>query len=131
MKAPVFLTLEQIQYIQECEMSLTKGISTLRNEKGLKAATAAPQATYNSKYLMNLFEMAATYITSISIHHPYLDGNKRTAAGSAITFLLINGYQLNENYPEELADIILEFLKNKITKDDLAIYFETNCIKLK
>ena len=47
---------------------------------------------------MNLFEMAATYVESVCIHHPFLDGNKRTGTACAVTFLYLNGYELHEKY---------------------------------
>ena len=79
---------------------------------------------------MNLFEMAATYTQSISKNHPFLDGNKRVAAISALAFLLINGYEYNEKSKLELADTILDFVNGNITKDDLAKYYKSRSIKL-
>jgi death-on-curing protein len=39
---------------------------------------------------MDIFEMAATYLNSLAMDHPFLDGNKRTALASCLTFLYIN-----------------------------------------
>jgi len=41
---------------------------------------AAPQASFGGQYLMDLFEMAAAYVTAFAQHHPFMDGNKRVAA---------------------------------------------------
>ena len=38
------------------------------------------------------FEMAAAYAYHIAQNHPFVDGNKRTAFSSALTFLEFNGY---------------------------------------
>lgn len=67
--------------------------------------------------------MAAAYVTALSSHHPFLDANKRTAAGGALVFLSINGYIVKERRDEELADLILDYLNKVATKDDLARYF--------
>ncbi len=127
MSDPVFLSIEQVLYIQQYEASFTNSPTEIRDQGGLESAIAAPQASFGGEYLMNLFEMAATYIASLSTNHPFIDGNKRTAAGSALAFLDINSYQLTESYDEELADKILEFVTKKLTKEDLADYLRKNC----
>ena len=35
--------------------------------------------------------MAASYIACLTIRHPFVDGNKRTALATALTFLFLNG----------------------------------------
>lgn len=39
-------------------------------------------------------ELAASYAFGIARNHPFVDGNKRTAAVVSETFLMINGYRL-------------------------------------
>ena len=73
--------------------------------------------------------MTATYISSICIRHPFLDGNKRTSALSALIFLELNGYDFNESYSEELADQILDSLNKKIDKNKLTSYFKEHSRK--
>ncbi|MFC1583946.1 type II toxin-antitoxin system death-on-curing family toxin [Fibrobacterota bacterium] len=94
----------------------------MRDQTGLESAVAAPQASFGSGFLMDLFEMAATYISSIAMNRPFMDANKRTAAGTALAFLDLNGYPLKESYGEELADMVLDFITKKLTKEDLAAY---------
>lgn len=48
--------------------------------------------------------MAASYITCLTMRHPFVDGNKRTALTSALKFLFLNGYKINESYDEGLAE---------------------------
>lgn len=51
--------------------------------------------------------LAATYAYGIAKNHPYVDGNKRTAAIACEVFLLLNGYEFTvtetEKYPNYLA----------------------------
>ncbi len=68
------------------------------------------------------FEMAASYIYSIAYHHPFLDGNKRTALLSALIFLYFNGYTCHEEYEEELADHVLDLLTHHEEKEELAAF---------
>ncbi len=60
----------------------------------------------------------------ISFSQPFGDGNKRTAAVCAVTFLYINGFTLDERHDEELADMILALINKDITKEELARYFK-------
>lgn len=126
MNEPVFLTLEQVLYIQEFEAKLTGSPTLIRDSEALQAAIEAPKVTFDGRFLMDLFEMAATYAIAISHHHPFLDGNKRCAMGSALAFLAINGYGVNEHKDEALADLLLDFLNKAISKEDMAQYFRAN-----
>ncbi len=128
MNEPFFLTLEHVLYIQAFEADRTGSPTVIRDQGSLDAALAAPQASFGGQYLMDLFEMAAAYVTAIAQHHPFLDGNKRCAAGSALAFLSINGYHVEERRDEELADLLLDYLNKVATKDDLAQYFRDRSI---
>jgi prophage maintenance system killer protein len=57
-----------------------------------------------------------------------MDGNKRVAAASALAFLSINGYIINEGHPFELADKVLGYLNKTTTKEDLASYFRERAV---
>ena len=43
------------------------------------------------------FAMAAAYLFHIARNHPFLDGNKRTAIVSALTFLDLNGFEIEDS----------------------------------
>jgi death on curing protein len=122
---PRFLNVSEIIEIHDQELIEAGGISGIRDMGMLESAAGAPQASFGGHFLMNIFEMATTYVNSIALNHPFLDGNKRTAAASALTFLYLNGYDLDENYEEELADKIIELVIKKIDKNHLTQYFQT------
>jgi len=67
--------------------------------------------------------------------HAFMDGNKRTGALAAITFLNQNGldlkYPINKKSGEdELAKIIEECASGKVDKNKLADWFETHKVKI-
>jgi death on curing protein len=68
--------------------------------------------------------MAAAYITCLSMRHPFVDGNKRTALAFALTFLYLNGSSVEETYDEQLADLVVDFVTKKINQDELADTFK-------
>jgi len=125
-----FLTVVEIIEIHYEEITAAGGAEGIRDLELLESAVGAVQATFEGKYLMNIFEMAATYINSLSFNHPFIDGNKRAAAASALTFLYLNGYLINEKYEEELADTLLDLINRKINKEDIVKYLETRSEKL-
>jgi death-on-curing protein len=87
---PLFLGVEDVLYIHRREIEQAGGDQDVRDEQALIAAVHAPQATHEGEYLLELFDMAAAYLVSLAVRHPFIDGNKRTAAATALTFLYIN-----------------------------------------
>ena len=124
------LEIDEVLYFHEQEIERSGGAVDLRDMGVLEASLAAPKATFSDEYLMNLFEMAATYVVSICFNHPFLDGNKRTAALSALAFMYFNGYELDEEYEEEFADTILDLVTKKIGKKELEEYIRSHSKKI-
>ena len=126
MNSPTFLTLDDVLFIHREEIKISGGEPNIRDKEGVKACVDAPKASFGGEYLHDLFGMAASYITCLTMRHPFVDGNKRTALASALTFLYLNGYQVIENDDEELAYVVLDFVTKKITKEDLAQHLKEN-----
>ena len=51
-------------------------------------------------------------------NHPFVDGNKRTGANAAITFLLINDWE-PEFREDELVDLVLSVASRVMSKSAL------------
>ncbi|MDZ7757693.1 type II toxin-antitoxin system death-on-curing family toxin [Rhodohalobacter sp.] len=129
MSEPIFLTLENILSFHNQEIKIAGGATGIRDSDGVEACVDAPKVSFGGEYLLDLFSMAATYISCITMRHPFVDGNKRTALASALTFLYLNGYVIEETYDEELADIVLGFISKDITKDDVASHLKEHSVK--
>ncbi len=129
MEDPSYLSVEEILFIHEQEIQKAGGDPNIRQEQDIQACADAPKASFNGEYLNDLFEMAAGYIICLTIRHPFVDGNKRTALASALTFLYLNGYEVEESYGLELADLVLDFLSKDITKEGLAKQLKENAVK--
>jgi death-on-curing protein len=129
MKEPSFLTTEDILFIHEQEIQKAGCDPGIREEQDVQACTDAPKASFDGEYLNDLFEMAASYIICLTIRHPFDDGNKRTALASALTFLYLNGYEVEESHDLELAHLVLDFLSKDITKEDVANHLKENAIE--
>ena len=131
MEGPCFIALDDALFFHEEEIKVAGGASEIFNLKALEAALDAPKASFGGGFLMNLYEMAATYVESICTHHPFLDGNKRTGTVCALTFLYLNGYEVHEKYDEELAEKVLPLINHEIDKSNLADYFRDNSEQIK
>ena len=59
------------------------------------SAIEAPKATFEGKPLYpSLAKMAAAYVWGLARNHGFVDGNKRTALQTALTFLRLNGHAI-------------------------------------
>jgi len=116
---PQFLTLDDILFIHEEEIKTAGGEPNIRDLDGVKACVDTPKASFGGEYLNDIFGMAATCISCIAIRHPFMDGNKRTALASALTFLYINGYEVVESNDLEMANLVVDFLTKKKSKEDV------------
>ncbi len=130
MSEPAFLSLEDILFIHQQEIQNSGGEPNIRDQEGIKACVDAPKASFGGDYLHDLFEMVASYISCLTMRHPFVDGNKRTALASALTFLYLNDYSVEESYDEELADLVLDFVTKKISKEEIAEYFRAKSKRL-
>lgn len=70
------------------------GSPGLRDENALESALSRPlnKASYGEP---DIVARAAAYAFGLARNHPFADGNKRTAIVVAVTFLIVNGYELN------------------------------------
>jgi death-on-curing protein len=66
--------------------------------------------------------MAAAYLFRITQNHPFLDGNKRTGANAAITFLLMNDFEPTFN-EDALVNLVLGVTQGQISKDGVIQFF--------
>ena len=97
----------------------------------LESAVAMPQATLGGEYLHpTVPAMAAAYLFHITQNHPFLDGNKRTGANAAITFLLLN--DLEPTFSEDqFVALVLGVAQGQVGKNEIVRFFAENCRPLR
>ena len=82
------------------------GLHRIRDQGMLESALGRPQQLY-AYGSPDLCAMAAAYAFGLAKNHPYLDGNKRTAAITCELFLNLNGIEFSVDevvkYPHYLA----------------------------
>jgi death-on-curing protein len=78
-----------------------------------------PQQQFGGSFLHeDLAAMAAAYLFHIASNHPFIDGNKRAAAMSALVFLDVNGVE-NLPPPDEMTDVTLRVASGRMGKGEL------------
>jgi death-on-curing protein len=93
---PEFLELEDVLEFHEELLALHGGETGVRDLGLLESALAQPRAMFGGEYLHgDLFLMAAAYAFHIAENQPFVDGNKRTALVTALTFLELNGFSVD------------------------------------
>lgn len=67
-------------------------------------------------------ELAAAYAFGIARNHPFVDGNKRTAAVVSETFLVLNGYVLTAS-DAEMVVAFVELAAGNMTEVEMSAWF--------
>jgi len=124
---PLFLTLDEVLEIHSQQTELYGGSDGVRDPAGLESAVAMPMATFGGEFLHpTIPSIAAAYLFHICQNHAFIDGNKRTGANAAITFLLINDWELDFG-EVELVDLVLSVASGTASKSVLTQIFEARC----
>lgn len=94
----------------------------VRDLGALESAMARPQnlALYGQP---DAAALAAAYAFGIARNHPFVDGNKRTAAVVSETFLMLNGFQLVAG-DAELAVAFVELAAGELSEVEMAEWFQ-------
>ena len=95
----------------------------VRDARLLDSAMARPKnlAAYGEP---DAAAFAASYAFGIARNHPFVDGNKRTAAVVSESFLMLNGYSL-ETTDAELVVAFLALAAGELAEEELADWFRT------
>jgi death-on-curing protein len=91
MTEPTWVPLAAVLAIHDRQIARHGGASGMRDQALLEmgCARAMNLAAYTDA---GLAEIASAYAFGISKAHAFVDGNKRTAFVTALTFLRLNGY---------------------------------------
>lgn len=119
-KKVLFLTLEQVLLIHEDQIEKYGGSHGVRDLGLLESAILRPQTTFGGVDLYeSLFDKAAALTHSLLLNHPFVDGNKRTAVVSVLTFLELNGLSISTSN-KNLVDFALSVENKKIPIEKIA-----------
>ena len=115
---PKFLSLAEVLYLHDESLRRFGGSTGIREHGLIESALGSAQnAFWYGRG--GLFEIAAAYAFHIAESQSFIDGNKRTAAASAISFLRKNGIK----FPKDDGSVyraMIEIAEKKLDKTGLA-----------
>ncbi|OYD96787.1 type II toxin-antitoxin system death-on-curing family toxin [Nostoc sp. 'Peltigera membranacea cyanobiont' 210A] len=124
MQTPRFISISQVLDIHQDEINSFGGTSGVRDKGLLDSALAQPQATFGGKLLHpTIHQQAAAYLYHLTMNHPFIDGNKRTAFAVMDTFITLNGYTLNLSQ-EQAYNLVIQVVQKEISKEELSAFLE-------
>jgi death-on-curing protein len=117
----VWVTVEVARATHAEQLAEHDGGEGVRHERLLESAMARPRnlASYGEP---DPAALAAAYAYGIARNHPFVDGNKRTAAVVSETFLILNGYRLDAS-DAELVVAFVELAAGELSEEELADWF--------
>jgi death-on-curing protein len=125
---PLFLDIDRILQIHRSLIAGYGGIDGVRDAGLLQSAISMPQSAFGGQWLhADLYEMAAAYLFHLVKNHPFLDGNKRTGAASAIIFLAINDVEIEAD-EDGLVELTLAVATGDADKQQIAAFFRANAV---
>lgn len=77
-----------------------------------------------------IHEKAFQLMRLLVANHPFVDGNKRTALASTVSFYALNGYDLN--YGSEVKDVLKRLATDEaeVSEDEVIAYLEETTAEL-
>lgn len=119
-----FLNVQEVINIHDLLIMKYGGLMGLRDLGLLSSAVETPKAQIDRHFLhKTVFDKAAAYLFHICKNHPFLDGNKRTAAAASLVFLEDNKVQLAFK-SEAFEELVLNTAKGMTSKKNISSFFK-------
>lgn len=119
MAEPRFLTIDEVLHLHDQSLARYGGQAGVGDMGLILGAIGAAQNTYwygNG----DLYAIAAAYAYHIAESQAFNDGNKRTGAASAITFLSLNGVQFPKD-DGSVHNALIDIANKQLDKRGLAL----------
>lgn len=121
-----FISVEKTLQIHDILIESYGGSKGVRDHGLLLSALEMPKAAFGGEDLHpTLFDKAAAYLYHVAKNHPFIDGNKRTAAALALTFLEINGVRYSIDMVE-YEELVVGTAEGKVSKQMIARFFSAS-----
>jgi len=119
-----YLSLGEVVNLHQALLEQTGGAAGIRDLGGLESALAQPRATFGGTDLhQTAVQKAAALGFSLTLNHPFVDGNKRVAHAAMGVFLLLNGLEL-QGAVDEQERLMLDLAAGHLTREELAAWLE-------
>jgi death on curing protein len=121
---PAWVTYEQVIAIHSRQLRRFGGAPGLRDEGMLQSALQRPQDKWHYEQT-ELPELAAAYAFGLAKNHAFVDGNKRIAFMTMVTFLRKNSVRFVPD-PAHATTIIMSLAAGEVSEQSLARWIRDN-----
>ena len=129
MSQPIWIRRDVVLAIHKRQLAEHGGAEGVRDLGLLDSALARPKNLLSySENQLDLCSLAAAYGYGIARNHPFIDGNKRTAYVTCLTFLKINGRSLDVSLDERYSTF-LKLASGDLTEEELADWLRSHSIE--
>ena len=128
---PVWISEELVIAVHARQITEHGGSAGIRDKSLLKSALARPQQLYAyGDPSPDIAALAASLAYGIARDHPFVDGNKRTAAVLCELFITVNGMSL-EASDQEMLSVFLALAEGSLNENQLANWIRPRLIQLR
>ena len=127
---PQWLSRIVVDAIHNDQLREHGGLPGIRDESVLESALARPRQKWHYAEKTDSVTLAAAYGFGLVKNHPYRDGNKRVGFLAIVTFLGINGHDLQATDAEVIAEI-LALADGRISEEELTAWIREHSTKRK
>ena len=106
------------------------GLFGLRDENGLESALTRARHKWLYQRRTDLASLGAAYAFGLARNHPYNDGNKRVALVAMLTFLAINGQDVDAD-DDDVLTTMLALAAGRLTEPELAAWLRARMVPMK
>jgi death-on-curing protein len=123
-----YLTLGEVVTLHRAVVAATGGAEGIRDLGGLESALAQPKATFDAVDLYPATtDKAAALAFSLTMNHPFVDGNKRIAHAAMAVFLYMNGLAIEATVDEQ-ERVMLDLAAGQMTREALTAWLAGHVI---
>ena len=127
---PHWLSRIVVDAIHDDQLREHGGLPGIRDENVLESALARPKQKWHYANKADVATLAAAYAFGLVRNHPYRDGNKRIGFLALVTFLELNGHELDATDAEVIAEI-LALADGRVSEDELANWIRAHSVARK
>jgi death-on-curing protein len=129
MSEPIWVPNRAVYIIHDRQIARHGGASGLRDEGLLQGALQRPINKWQYEN-SDTFGCAAAYAFGVAKAHAFVDGNKRTAFVTSVTFLRLNGWHFVTE-PAEGVTFMEDLASGAVSEESFRNWLEQSSTKIK
>lgn len=119
------ITYEDLLMLYGKAMRVTRPEDYVRDEDGLRSNLGRVyQSVFGKDAYPTLHEKAAAFLHAFGTTQHFADGNKRAAVTTMLTFIKMNGYNLDPAAINILDDVVVDLANGVRTQESVAFWLK-------